>query len=216
MGFKLAFLTILGIVSVVYLISLFYKQGILQVLLKGSLAPLILAVYIFGAEKILAPVVLALVFGGLGDVLLLNGSDFRFFKYGLASFLIGHICYIIAMYGFVRPFHITVLVISITSAACIGLLLFKIIQPAAEIRIPIIAYEITILIMVIFALQLFLTQDFSFGALVLAGSLCFLVSDSTLAFDTFRKKQKYGPFIIMLTYIAAQLLITLGFCNAGI
>jgi len=213
---KLVFPLILGVVSVVYLVSLFFKQGILQALLKGALAPLILAVYVFGAEKILVPVILALIFGGVGDVLLLNGSDFRFFKFGLASFLIGHICYIIAMYGFARPFNIIALVISIAAAVCIGLLLFKIIRPTADMKIPIIAYEITILIMVIFALQLFLAQDFSFGAFVLAGSLCFLVSDSTLAFDTFRKRLKYGPFIIMFTYIAAQVLIALGFCKAGI
>ena len=214
MDLKLVFLLILGVVSVVYLVLLFFKQGIFQSVLKGCLIPLILAVYIFGAEKILVPVVLALVFGWIGDVLLLNGSDFRFFKFGLASFLIGHICYIVAMYGFARPFHLIVLVVSIAAAVCIGILLFKIIRPTPEMKTPVIAYEITILSMAIFALQLFLAQDFSFGAFVLAGSLCFLVSDSTLAFDTFRKRLKYGAFLIMLTYIAAQLLITLGFCNA--
>ena len=214
MDLKLVFLLILGVVSVVYLVLLFFKQGIFQSVLKGCLIPLILAVYIFGAEKILVSVVLALVFGWIGDVLLLNGSDFRFFRFGLASFLIGHICYIIAMYGFARPFHLIALVVSIAAAVCIGILLFKIIRPIPEMKIPIIAYEITILTMAIFALQLFLAQDFSFGAFVLAGSLCFLVSDSTLAFDTFRKRLKYGAFLIMLTYIAAQLLITLGFCNA--
>ncbi|MDR1837698.1 MAG: lysoplasmalogenase [Treponema sp.] len=214
MDLKIIFLVILGVVSVVYLVTLFFKYGLFQAILKGCLVPLILAVYIFGAEKILLPVVLALVFGWAGDVLLLKGSNFRFFILGLVSFLIGHICYIIAMFGFARPFHITVLVISIAVGACIGFLLFKILRPTAEMKIPIIAYEITIITMAIFALQLFRAQNFSFGAFVLAGSLCFLVSDSTLAYDTFRKGPKYSPFIIMLTYIAAQLLITLGFCNA--
>jgi len=211
---KIIFLVILGIVSVVYLVTLFFKYGLFQAILKGCLVPLVLAVYIFGAEKILLPIVLALVFGWVGDVLLLKGSAFRFFIMGLVSFLIGHICYIIAMYEFARPFHITALVISIAVGACIGFLLFKILRPTAEMKIPIIAYEITIITMAIFALQLFLAQNFSFGFFVLGGSLCFLVSDSTLAFDSFRKKLKYGGFIIMLTYIAAQLLITLGFCNA--
>jgi uncharacterized membrane protein YhhN len=211
---KIVFLVILGVVSVVYLVTLFFKYGLFQAILKCCLVPLVLAVYIFGAEKILLPIVLALVFGWVGDVLLLKDSAFRFFILGLVSFLIVHICYIIAMYEFARPFHITVLVISIAVGACIGFLLFKIFRPTAEMKIPIIAYETTIIIMAIFALQLFLAQDFSFGVFVLAGSLCFLVSDSTLAYDTFRKKLKYGAFIIMLTYIAAQLLITLGFCNA--
>jgi len=215
MNLKFIFLVILGVVSVVYLISLFFKQGLFQAILKGCLMPLVLAVYIFGAEKILWQIVLALIFGWAGDILLLKGSDFRFFRFGLASFLLGHICYIIAMYAFAAPFHITALVISIAAAACLGFLLFKIIRPAAEMKIPVIAYEITILTMAVFALQLFLAQGSSFGILVLSGSLCFVVSDSTLAYDTFRKGPKFAPFIIMLTYIAAQLLIALGFCTVG-
>jgi len=216
MNLKLIFLVILGVVSVVYLTLLFFKYGLLQAILKGCLVPLILAVYIFGTEKILVPVVLGLFFGWTGDVLLLKGSNSRFFILGLVSFLIGHICYIIAMYGFAIPFHITALVISIAAAACIGFLLFKILRPTAEMKIAIIAYEITILTMAVFALQLFLAQGGFFGAFVLAGSVCFLLSDSTLAYDTFRKGPKYAPFIIMLTYIAAQLLIALGFSAAVI
>jgi len=215
MNLKLVFLIILGVVSVVYLTLLFFRYGLLQAILKGCLVPLILAVYIFGAEKILVPVVLGLFFGWGGDVLLLKGSNSRFFILGLVSFLIGHICYIIAMYEFARPFHVTALVISIAAAVCIGLMLFKILRPTVEMKIPIIAYETAILTMAVFSLQLFLAQDFSFGAFVLAGSVCFLLSDSTLAYDTFRKGPKYAAFIIMLTYIAAQLLIALGFCTAG-
>jgi uncharacterized membrane protein YhhN len=68
--------------------------------------------------------------------------------------------------------------------------------------------------MVIFALQVFMANERDFGGFVFAGSLCFMVSDSMLAYDTFRKKIKYGSFLIMLTYILAQLFITLGFCAA--
>jgi len=216
MDLKIIFLVILGVVSVVYLVSLFFKYGLLQAILKSCLVPLILAVYIFGTEKILIFVVLGLFFGWAGDVLLLKGSNSLFFKLGLASFLLGHICYIIAMYAFARPFHITALIISVAAAACIGLLLFKILRPTAEMKIPIVAYETAILTMAVFALQLFLSQGASFGVFVLAGSVCFLVSDSTLAYDTFRKGPKYGSFIVMFTYIAAQLLIALGFCAAVI
>jgi len=205
------FLVILGVVSVVYLVSLFFKQGLFQGILKGCLMPLVLAVYIFGAEKILLSIVLALVLGWMGDILLLKSSIPRFFIMGLASFLLGHVCYIIAMYGFAHPLHIPALVISIAVAACLGILIFKIVRPPAEMKIPVIAYEITIMTMAIFALQLFLAQGSTFGALVLAGSLCFVVSDFTLAYDTFRKGPKYASFIIMITYIAAQFLITLGF-----
>lgn len=216
MDLKIIFLAILGVVSVVYLVSLFFKRGIFQAVLKGCLVPLILALYIFSADKILWLIVLGLVLGWAGDVLLLKISNLLFFRLGLASFLIGHICYIIAILGFARPFNITVLVISVIAAACLGLFIFKFIRPTAEMKIPVIAYETILLTMTIFAVQLFLAQGSFFGAFVLAGSAFFVVSDSILAFDTFRKGTKYGFFIVMLTYITAQLLIALGFCTPGI
>jgi uncharacterized membrane protein YhhN len=95
-------------------------------------------------------------------------------------------------------------------------------------KIPVIFYETVIVAMAIFALQVFLVQGGLSGAhggagtvppgtvpagtLVLAGSLCFLTSDSILARFTFGSKPKYGDFLVMLTYLAAQFLITLGFC----
>jgi len=214
MGLNVVFLIILAVVSVFYLITLFFKYGPLHSILKGCLLPLVLAVYIFGAEKILIPVVLALFFGWAGDVFLLKIGNLFSFRLGLVSFLIGHLCYIAAMYNFVRPFHIPVLVCSAAAAVVIGFCLFKIIRPDKEMRIPVIIYEMVILTMVIFALQVFLANEGKFGVFVFAGSLCFIVSDSLLAYDTFRKKIRFGAFFIMLTYILAQLFITLGFCSA--
>jgi uncharacterized membrane protein YhhN len=216
MELKFIFLIMLGIVSAVYLVSLFYKQGILQKTLKGCLLPLILAVYIFGADKVLLPIVLALVFGWAGDVFLLKISDLRFFRIGLASFMAGHICYIMAMFNYTRPFNFPVLVISVAVAVVLGSVLFRLVRPNNEMKIPVIVYETIILIMAISALQIFVLQDTAFGIYVLAGSICFFFFFSMLAFDTFRRKTKYGYFFIMLTYIAAQLLIALGFCAPGL
>jgi uncharacterized membrane protein YhhN len=211
---KYIFSVILGVISVVYLASLFFKMRVFQKILKGCLLPLVFAVYIFGARNIIWPVILGLFFGWLGDIFLLKISDTRFFRFGLACFLLGHICYIISMAGFVRPLNITALVISVIAAAVLGLFIFKLVRPTAEMKIPVIAYEAIIFTMAVFALQLFLAQNSSFGGFVFAGSACFVVSDAILAYDTFRKKTRFGFFIVMLTYIAAQLCITLGFCSA--
>jgi uncharacterized membrane protein YhhN len=212
MDLKLVFLVILAAVSAVYLVTLFFKQGILQSVLKGCLVPLILAIYISGAREILVPIVLALVFGWMGDVFLLKIEKLLFFRLGLASFLIGHICYIIAFFNFTQPFNVCVLAVSIAAAAVFGVCIFKAVRPAKEMKYPVIAYEIIIMLMAICAVQIFLAHGGAFGVFVLAGSVSFVVSDSMLAYDTFRKKTKIGFFIVMLTYIAAQLLITLGFC----
>lgn len=216
MELKIVFIIILTVVSSVYLVTLFFKFSVFQAVLKCCLLPLILAIYIFGAGRILVPVILALVFGWLGDVLLLKNYDNRFFKCGLASFLLGHICFIIAMFNFTQPFFYSVLFISFAVAAALGFLLFRFVKPTGEMKIPVIAYETVIILMALSALQIFVVQAGSFGFFVLAGSLCFLISDSLLAYDTFRKKTKFGYFIIMVTYILAQLFITLGFCTPGI
>ena len=214
MELKLIFLIALGVVSTVYLATLFFKQGILQSVLKGCLVPLILAVYIFGTEKTLVPVILALVFGWIGDVLLLNIADLRRFRLGLASFLAGHICFIIAFFSFIASFALNPLIISIAAAAVFGFCMFKFVRPNKEMKYPVIAYEVIIMLMAIAAVQVFFVQGGNFGIFALAGSISFVISDSTLAFDTFRRKTKIGYFIVMVTYIAAQLLITLGFCAA--
>ena len=216
MELKLIFLVILAVVSAVYLILLFFKQEKLQGILKSCLMPLVLAVYIFGADRILLPVVLALIFGWAGDVFLLKISDLRCFRFGLASFLLGHICYIAAMYKFALPFNFTVLGISIVIAAVLGFFIFRFIRPNKEMKIPVIVYETIIIVMALSALQVFMVQGGAFGTLVLAGSLCFLASDSLLAYDTFQKNSTLGHFLVMLTYIAAQLLIALGFSAPGI
>jgi uncharacterized membrane protein YhhN len=115
------------------------------------------------------------------------------------------------MFGFIRgEFNIPFLIISALIAAGLGFSLFKIVKPTSEMKIPVIAYETVILVMAIFALQVFLNHhDSSFGTLVFIGSLCFVASDSSLAMVTFQKKPYY--VFCMATYIAAQLLITLGF-----
>ncbi|MCL2186130.1 MAG: lysoplasmalogenase [Treponema sp.] len=207
-------LIILGVVSIVYLTTLFFKAGVFQFILKGCLIPLILAVYITGANIILLPIVLALVFAWIGDVVLIKIDNLVCFRIGLASFLIGHIFYVIAMFEHAMPLHYPAFFISIAVGASLGFLLIKIVKPTPEMKIPVIVYAATILLMAISALQLYLSQDFPqglFGILVFTGSLCFVASDSSLAMVTFQKKPYY--VFCMTTYIAAQLLITLGFCQ---
>ena len=215
MDLQIIFLVILGVVSAVYLVTLAFKPGLFQFILKGCLMPLVLAVYISGGNTVLLPVVLALVFGWIGDVMLVRITSITWFRLGLASFLIGHICYCIAMSGFILPLHIPVLVISLIVAAGFCVAAYKVIKPGKQMRIPVIAYEIIIMVMAVFACQLFLAQldagKVMFGVLVFAGSVCFVISDTLLALKTFRKVKIY--FVVMLFYIAAQFLITLGFCS---
>jgi len=209
MELNIIFLIILGVISLVYLITLFFKEGLLQFILKGCLVPLILAVYIFSANKVLWQIVLALVLGWIGDILLLKTSNILRFKLGLVSFLIGHVFYIVALIKYAQPFNIVVLIISAAVAVCYGIFIFKVIHTPHEMRIPVMVYEVILLAMAVLTLQFFLAHRELYGALVLIGGVCFVASDTMLTLLTFRKKNIYVP--VMITYIAAQLLIALGF-----
>ena len=182
----------------------------MEAITKACLVPLILAVYISGAANIYFLVTLALVLGWLGDVFLLKITDIRFFRLGLASFLLGHICYIPAILHFSGKLQMFPFIISLAAAVPLGYLIRRLVRPSKEMNIPAFAYETVILLMAVSSLQLFLSQGAPFGALVFAGALCFLVSDTLLAFFTFRTMPRYGQFFVMFTYIPAQLLIVLG------
>ena len=210
---KMIFLYVLVGVSVVHLVSRLFKGVIFQAVTKALLVPLILAIYVSGGNKVFIPVVAALVFGWIGDILLIKIDDIRFFRLGLAAFLLGHIIYIPSMLFPVEKINIIALVISLLSGAALGFFIHRTIRPNREMRIPSIAYESVIILLVASAVQLFLFKGHPFGTLVLTGSLFFIISDSMLAFFTFRSEPRIGQFLVMLTYITAQLCIILGFAG---
>jgi uncharacterized membrane protein YhhN len=200
----------LAVFSTVHFISILIRKEKLQSASKITLLPLILAVYLAGTNSVLVTVILALIFGWLGDMLLIKIENIKFFRCGLASFLLGHIFYIVAMIHYTDNIHSLALIIGIPISIGLVFLIFKAVRPVREMIIPAIAYEIVILVMLNSALQLFLANGSRYGGLILAGGICFVVSDFILAFFTFRGKPWYGDLPVMLTYISAQLCIVLG------
>ncbi|MDR2746907.1 MAG: lysoplasmalogenase [Treponema sp.] len=196
--------------SAVYLASLLLKKRSVEVVTKICLLPPLLGVYVCGAENLFVPVILALIFGWGGDVFLLKIGDTRFFRLGLASFLIGHLCYIPSFIFFAEGLNVIVLLVSLALGLPLCLVIYVIIKPEKAMGLSVAAYEVIIMLMSLSALQLLVSRRDMRGLLVFAGSLCFLVSDTLLARFTFRGKVKYGDFFVMLLYIAAQWMITWG------
>jgi uncharacterized membrane protein YhhN len=203
------FLCILAVLSAAYLVSLFFERGRFQTTAKICLMPVVIAVYVTRGQ-IFIPVVIALFFGWLGDILLLKIKNILFFRLGLASFLTGHLIYITVMLYFAGSVNLTLLVISLLVYAAAGVFIIKLIKPAKEMFVPVIIYETVILLMAVSAIQFFAVHGSPNGLFVLAGSVCFLVSDTLLAIHTFHSKPKVFYFLVMLTYIAAQFCIILG------
>jgi uncharacterized membrane protein YhhN len=166
--------------------------------LRRLTKPLLMPVLMAGRDR---PVQRALAFGGAGDVALL-GSSQAAFTAGLASFLAGHVAWIIALRqrpggGCLRARP----VLAAPHLAAFGALNVYLWKRTGDDRIPVVAYSATLLAMSLVALD-------SGSPRTAAGGALFLVSDTLLAV------QKFGGLhlpahegLVMATYSSAQALL---------
>jgi len=211
------FLVIFALVSVVHVTAIYIRKGKLRRISKIFIVPPLLAAYIAGQGSPLIFPVLALLFGWLGDALLLRINEKTYFRLGLASFLLGHVCYIITFIeclGFFEPgggrINVTALVIFIPIAIIVGVMVFRFIAPPGEMIFPVLLYMIAIEIMTFWGLEIFIFNPGFAGILIFSGALCFMISDTILAHCTFGKLTIPGAVSIMVLYIMAQAGIVIG------
>ena len=212
-------LTILALISVFHITVIILRRETLRRISKCFIVPLLLAAYIAGGgTKFFLPIP-ALILGWIGDVLLIKIEKKTYFMLGLASFLTGHIFYIFAfiyMLGFfgfngaAGNINIPAILIFTPPAIVLGMVVLRLIKPTKEMRLPVIIYMAALLLMTLFGFQVFLFNPGIAGLLILSGCLCFMVSDTILAYYTFRKLKVSGSVLIMSYYILAQTEIILG------
>lgn len=155
-------------------------------------------------------------FSWLGDILLMfEGDAPSFFIFGLIAFLLTHICYILAfrkaVFDSKRPAFIKQKPLLTIPFILLGIVIYWMLFPNLnELAMPVLVYTCVIMIMVIFALN---TKNavvpVSFQ-LLFAGSIVFMISDSTLALNKFLFPINYAQVIIISTYIVAQYMIMKG------
>ncbi len=150
-------------------------------------------------------IILGLIFSLGGDIFLMLPND-RFI-FGLVSFLIGHIFYIVA---FTRQtgFQLTPWVLG--AYLLYGVVMLALLWPhLGSMQAPVVLYMLIILIMGWQATERWLMLG-AVGALLAAvGALLFVISDSVLALDRFRGRFAAARAIVLCTYFAAQWLIAL-------
>ena len=213
------FFVIFILISIIHVAFIIFKKEKMRRISKCLVVPLLLAVYVAGGGSRFIFPVIALILGWIGDVLLINIAKSINFKLGLAAFLLGHIFYIIAFVQLLGFFgsggtggklNIPSLLIFVPPAAVLGAVVFRLIKPTKEMYIPVIVYMIVLLAMSLLGFQVFLFSGGTAGLLVLSGCFNFMVSDTMLAYYTFRKLKLTGAVLIMVFYIAAQAEIVLG------
>lgn len=175
-------------------VRLWAKPGALVVLIGVALAlePTV-------DSGIRTAMVIGLLLSLAGDVFLL--FDERFFIAGLASFLAGHIAYVVGLQLAPTsvPWFLVGLLVVAVSIATIGR---RIVTGVAAgdhrgLTGPVVAYLVVISAMVVSA---FGTTD----AWAIAGAGLFYVSDATLAWNRFLELRRWGPLAVMVTYHLGQ------------
>lgn len=176
---------------------------------KPLTTSLIIALAVFSGEPISdsykAFVLVGLLFSLAGDVFLMLPSEQ--FVAGLGSFLIAHVFYILA---FVTESEAAILWVPlipllIFSGGMIAILWLHL----GNMKGPVLAYMLVIVIMSWMALSRWMGTDNNSAALAGIGATLFLISDSLLALNRFRKPFAAAQFLVLSTYFAAQTLIAL-------
>lgn len=158
-------------------------------------------------------VMAALFFSFLGDTLLmLVPRSELFFLAGLLSFMLTHAFYIlINMNAILSEDRSIKPEWSDLIFVFIGFIIFVLVKDnLGNMYIPVLIYTVVICMMAVTAKKRRKKCDNGSYRLVLIGTLFFLLSDAILAVDKFNQSFASADFLIMMTYITAQLLIVQG------
>ncbi len=155
--------------------------------------------------------VVALVFGLLGDIALLGDSVARF-QAGVAAFLVGHLAYLVcfAALGLPRPGWswavLAVLAVTVVVTRDVVPATYR--QGGAGLAVPVAVYTVVIGAMLVCAW-------FTGEPLVALGATVFVTSDATLSVDRFVRPLPHAHLVVMVTYHVGQALIVLGVLAAA-
>lgn len=157
-----------------------------------------------------------LFFSLAGDVALLFAAEHElYFILGLLLFLIAHICYIIAFRSFTKREQINftgaqLILFSLPYIVVSGIIFFILSSRLGALFYPVLSYVSVITGMgIASALRYKHASNISF-ILIVCGAICFMLSDTLLAFNKFYTPFKFAGISIMASYILAQYLIVEG------
>lgn len=182
---------------------------------KPLLVPFVIGLYVSAAPAVDPLIVLALAFGCGGDVFLLwRKVNPKAMVFGLLSFMIGHVFYIIS-FAVSTGFFATAqwwFVLLVLPYVLFAFLLFKVLEKdLGKMKGAVVVYSGILLGMSVFALSRLFVASPASTLVTWLGSALFMVSDAVLAIEYFKKKAEIlHHTVVMSTYIGAQLLIVVG------
>ena len=150
---------------------------------------------------------IGLIFCLGGDVFLALPQQ-RMFLYGLVSFLLGHVCYVICFF-YVADLNPWTWGGGAIGLAISGLVFFWLRPHLGSMRVPVIAYIIVITAMVIGAFTILgdTTLHSTGRFMVLFGAVSFYISDLFVARDRFLKTEFSNRLLGLPLYYTGQFLL---------
>ncbi|MGD6780106.1 lysoplasmalogenase [Sutcliffiella horikoshii] len=199
----LSILTIL--LGSLYLFAVEKQHKSLAYLLKPGTMVIVILIAILGFGDLSSTyswwILAGLLFSILGDIFLMLPKDR--FVYGLVSFLVGHVCYVVAFFKVSGNGEVKIWV----TGALLLIAIFYLIKLSKGVFhsggitlfLSVTAY-VTIITSMVWA------AFYSQQPLIIAGAILFFFSDAILAWDRFVGKLTYRNFLVMIPYYLAQYL----------
>ena len=205
-----------ALISLIHIFCCAAGKQTLRRATKVLLMPLLMFAYAFASARTEAAVFLALLFGWVGDLLLIRPDVKLRQLSGIAAFLIGHCFYLFLLWQRIGACAALRLVwlpplVFVLLAAADGGFQFPIVPK--ELRLPGAVYFLFLAALGAFS-GIALLGGAARGWAFLCGAALFLCSDSILCrqfFTVGNPAPKYD-FAVMLTYILAQFFLVFGFC----
>lgn len=200
---------ILSILALISAIITIYAKTRENILLQYIFKPLTMSAIIFLAVlNFFSPpafyqkmTFVGLIFSTVGDIFLIDSN--RRFLQGLTSFLLAHICFIIAFYS--TP-NLPSLIFYLAYFLFFLSILWKFL---GNLKIPVVIYSIALTLMSWFAMGRYFELNDYKSLFAFLGSVSFIASDSLLAFKKFKLPFRFAEVLILSTYFFAQWLIAL-------
>ncbi|GGG00831.1 MULTISPECIES: lysoplasmalogenase [Cysteiniphilum] len=197
---------LIALCASIHIIDKYRTMSVLSYVFKPLTTLLILLyAFCFSAETnmFVVLILLGLMLSLIGDVFLLSTKE-KYFTGGLASFLLAHIAYIMAFSLRLTLFHWWVIAVMLLYAVVFYL---KLHPKLGSDRIAVAVYIVIIVVMGAVAVNVYLADKSLPSLYMMLGALCFMFSDSVLAWDKFKRKLKQEPSLVMISYYLAQYLI---------
>jgi uncharacterized membrane protein YhhN len=185
--------------------------------------PLLGLMYYIGTpnEQFSKNVLVGIIFGFLGDVLLLVDDPYSpIIVFGIVSFFIGHLLYIVSFlreagfYNYKKYFHIFLLISGIFFYG--ETIAFKYLKEGfmkRNVMVHGVSYLTLLAVLNITSAFYSFTYFNVYSFLTFIGSFIFFISDFILVRKMFYESKDYYQVTLMATYILAQSLICYGLAH---